>query len=1524
MSNPIISLPVRRPVLTTVIYTIVIIIGLFSLWRLPIDLMPEITYPTITVITNYENAGPQEVEELITRPIESALAAVQGIDELTSTSSEGSSRVRATFLWGTDLDVAVNDIRDRIDRILGMLPEDVERPLIRKFDVSSFPIIILGISSELDPADVEQVIEDQVQYRLERVDGVASVDLRGGSRREVHVKLRPAALEAFNISPDMVVATLKQENRNIPAGLVDNGNKEVIVRTFAEYGTLDDVKNAIVAVKNGVPVTVGQIADVADGLEEITSIVRINGKPGFRLAVSKQSGVNTVETAKGILAEIKKINIDIPQIQIVPLIDTSRYIKNAIASVGQSLILGGIIAIAILLIFLRNISSTVIIATAIPISIIATFSLIYFGGLTLNMMTFGGLALGIGMLVDNAIVVLDNIFHHKEKNGKPVESAIKGVSEVASAVIASTLTTLVVFFPVIFIRGISGIMFQQLAFVVSFSLTCSLIAALTLIPLLTSKFLKTQHPGSGKKTFFSSVFDLSERIYISIEEYYGRTIKWALAHRITVIIISIALLTGSIFMVPLVGMELMPSSDESEVRVNLEMDVGTRLEIMDSTVSKIEKIIKNEIPEAIYTLSMIGSAGWHSTGKHNAELRVSLVTAGQRKRSSSQIATALRKKLIGIPGATIRVREGQGLFLLRMGTSDAQTIGIEIRGYDLETGQKLASEISGIVSEIKGVTDVKVSREAGMPEFTILINRKKAADLGLTASQIGSAVQTAMGGTKASSIRRDGKEYSIIVRLPEEQRSNIQQLQNLTIVSKEGIAIPLQSVADIRDASGPVQIERRDRERIVTVDASYSGRDLGSIVSDIRGALRKVMVPAQFSIVIRGDYEEQQKAFRELMVGLILAILLIYLVMAGQFESFKDPFIILFSIPMALVGVVSILYLTATPFSMQAFIGCIVLAGIVVNNAIVLIDYMNRLRREEKVELFEAIRAAGVRRLRPIMMTTSTTVLGLLPLSLALGEGGEAQAPMARVVIGGLLSSTFITLLLIPVIYSLVEEHRSRKRSGTNNKRQPIATGSVISIFITTCFLLLPPFSSSAQQSDTLHLSLQDVLTRAVQHNPTVRIDKIDLSLAEKYVSELRYKYEPSLTSSFGQSRKFSQGESPTKDYQGNIKVSEIFPTGTGVNLSTSAEPSYNLRIPSMPAGFRSQFDISVTQALLAGNNLTANLTPIKKASIDVTIRNEELTGYTQHLLSTVQSTYWNLYLALKEIEIHERSMKLAKQLQYESTQRYNVGKLAALDLVTVKAEVATRKKNFINAQTNFAKILFQLAYLTNDSLLFSIQAVTLTDTPPQPILPDSIQQHLDAAQKFRPDLRLAQNLQKKGELDVVQTKNGLLPKLDLFISLSGTAYPQSFGESFQNYDSRAKILSAGVTLSLPVTNGAARVRYQRSLLTREQLSLSIKNLENLIQVDVRSAWTEVNRTINQIDAASEATVLQEQKLAAEQAKLENGKSTDYQVLQVQRDLISAQLDQARAEVAYCTAVADLYLKDGTILERMGVASRRE
>ncbi len=1030
---------VHRPVFTIMVVLIVVLLGTVSLLRLPIDLMPDISYPTLSISCSYENAGPEEIEELITRPLEQALSAVPGVEELTSISAEGQGTVRVTFSWGTDLDAAANDIRDRLDRVTGRLPEDADRPTLRKFDLASFPVLTLGASSNLDPIQMRQIIEDQVRYRLERVPGVAAVDIWGGLEREIHVSLDPAKINALAIPLDQIVARVREGNVNVPAGTVEQGNLEVTVRTPGEYTNLEQLQDTVVAVRQGVPIQLKEIAYVEDSWRRITRIVRVNGVPGTRLSINKQSGENTVEVARGALAELKRINRDIPQINIVPIIDTSDYIQRSIKNVGSSALYGGVLAIFVLLFFLRNVRSTVIIATAIPVSIIATFALLYFGGFTLNIMTLGGLALGIGMLVDNAIVVLENIFRLRE-SGEPLELAsINGAEEVTSAVIASTLTTMVVFLPLVFVRGMSGVMFKQLSIVVGFSLLCSLAVALTVVPMLSARILPAgAQNAAGRQKLGRRIFEISGRFFKRLEDDYKKLLHLALRRRFFVVSAAVLVLAASGLLVPYVGAELMPSTDEGEVRVEGEMEVGTRLDLIDEKFRMIENIVNEAVPEIQNVQASIGGSSWRGQGGHTGSIRISLKPQSQRSRSSEEIANDLRRRLRNIPGMIVRTRVGQGLFILRMGTQNSDRVQVEIRGHDLETADLLAQQVREIVQAVDGVTDTRLSRESGTPEELILIDRQKAADMNLTVSRIANMLQTILSGTTAGYYRQAGDEYRILVKLRDAEKSDLSDILDLILTNSAGDPVVLRNVVRAAPRSGPVMIERKDQERIVSVSADISGRDMGSILSDVGTQLRSLPVPPDFTIGFGGDYEEQQRSFRELLLSCALALVLVYMVMACQYESLRDPFVVMFSVPLAAIGVILMLFLTRTTFNVQSFIGCIMLGGIVVNNAILLVDHTNLLRRRDGLPLREAIEEAGRRRLRPILMTATTTIIGLVPLALGVGEGGEAQAPMARAVIGGLLSSTLITLVFVPVVYSVFERRTAGAISGSADATKPV------------------------------------------------------------------------------------------------------------------------------------------------------------------------------------------------------------------------------------------------------------------------------------------------------------------------------------------------------------------------------------------------------------------------------------------------------------------------------------------------------
>jgi HAE1 family hydrophobic/amphiphilic exporter-1 len=1022
---------VHRPIFTIMVVLIAVILGVISLIRLPVDLMPDISYPTLSISCNYENASPEEIEELIARPIEEAMSAVPGAEEVSSISMEGRGTVRVTFSWGTDLDAAANDIRDRLDRVIPRLPDDADRPRLRKFDLANFPILILGVSSKLDPVQLRLIIEDQVKYRLERVPGVAAVDIWGGLEREIHVNIKADKVKALGVPLDQILRRIREGNINIPAGMIDHGNLEVTVRTSGEYSSLDQIRDTVIAIRENVPIQLGEIAEVEDSWRKVTRIVRVNGVPGLRLSVNKQSGKNTVEVARGVHKELKLIARDIPYIEIIPIIDTSDYIQKSISNVGSSAVYGGILAVLVLLLFLRNINSTIIIATAVPVSIIATFALIYFGGFTLNLMTLGGLALGIGMLVDNAIVVLENIYRIRESGEPPEQAAILGTEEVSSAIVASTLTTMVVFLPLIFVRGMSGVMFKQLSIVVSFSLLCSLVAALTVVPTLSARILPTPDKGNTpKKTLSQKIFRASSHIFTLLETKYKHILHVALSHRALVVVIALMVLGGSLALIPLIGVELMPSADESEVRVTGEMQIGSRLDVLDAKFEQIEEIVRKSVPEIKNVVTRVGGSSWRGTGSHTGQVRIALKPQSQRTRSSEQIADHLRDKLTNIPGVLIRTRAGQGLFLLRMGSSDADKVEVEVRGHDLEIADALAQQVKKIVENVEGITDAKVSRESGRPEEVVIIDRQKAADMKLTVSDIANALQTIISGTQAGNFRELGDEYVIRVKIKEAERMNLKDILDLTLTNPDRQAVVLRNVVEIKPRSGPVLVQRKDQERVVFISANISGRDMGSVLSDIRKQVRSVPAPQGFSILLGGDYEEQQEAFKELLLSCFLALVLVYMVMACQYESLRDPFVVMFSVPLAAIGVTIMLFLTKTTFNVQSFIGCIMLCGIVVNNAILLVDHTNLLRRSAGMSLRDAIAEAGKRRLRPILMTAMTTVTGLIPLALGLREGGEAQAPMARAVIGGLLSSTFITLVFVPVIYSVFEKGTAGKTSG--------------------------------------------------------------------------------------------------------------------------------------------------------------------------------------------------------------------------------------------------------------------------------------------------------------------------------------------------------------------------------------------------------------------------------------------------------------------------------------------------------------
>lgn len=1000
------NLAIRRPVATSMAYLILIVLGVVSFRSLPVDLLPEVEFTQLTVRVNYPNVGPEEIEQLITDRIENEVSGLPNLERVTSESEEGRSRVRLEFGRGTDVDEAANDLRAALDRLRDELPEEAEPPRIFKLDLDRIDVISLAATSTRDLEELTRILDRDLARRFEQIPGVGAIEMRGGIRREIRVELERDRLIAAGLTALDVRDALARENVTLPGGTVKRGLADLYVRSLGEYRTLDEIGRTVVAERTGLPIRVEDVATVTDGYEEVRYLAEINGVPSVTLRIQKQSGANTVEVAEAIRAEVERINAERDDLHLTIYSDQSEFIRQSIATVRTSALGGSLLAVLVLYLFLRSGSATSIIGLAIPISVIASFGLLYFGGLTLNQMTFGGLALGVGLIVDNAIVVLESIVRKREEGDlSRLEAARVGTREVAGAIVASTLTTCVIFLPVVFTRSTSGALFRALALVVVFALACSLLVALTLVPVLAARFGRLR-PREGRGGWL-----------VRLEGWYVGRLRLAMQHRGRVFAATAVLLIAALALWPLIPVELAPQTDADEMDVEIEMAQGTNMAVVRRYVDELETMVREALPQGVVDMVSTEVRGG------NAEVELKLVPQHRRAMASSELADLLRASVAGrIPGAEIEVDAQPGLWILRRifssgGGEDA--IEIELRGWDLDRADAAAAEIRRRMETVPGLTDVRVSRREGQPEENLIFDRERIAELGLSVGEVARTVQANVGGVEASRLRAAGEEYPIVVRLAPEDRLTGDDLANVALSTPSGAMVPLASVVERRRGRGPVAIDRVDGQRVTYVTAGLeSGEALGEAIGRIRAALADLELPADFTLLYGGEYQEQLQAQRDFTIAILMALALVYMLMAAQFERYLDPLIVMVAVPVALIGVVPMLLLTGTTLNIQSVMGLVMLIGIVVNNAIVLVDAVNLLRRERQMGASDAVIEAGRLRLRPILMTTTTTVLGLSPLALGLGAGGEIQAALARVVIGGLLASTLVTLLLIPVTYT--------------------------------------------------------------------------------------------------------------------------------------------------------------------------------------------------------------------------------------------------------------------------------------------------------------------------------------------------------------------------------------------------------------------------------------------------------------------------------------------------------------------------
>ncbi|MEA2064983.1 MAG: efflux RND transporter permease subunit [Patescibacteria group bacterium] len=1017
---------VDKPVTITMMVLIIVVFGFISFSRLGLDMLPDIEFPVVSVITSYPGVNSEDIEDVLTKPLEDAVSTVKDVKSVSSISQEGASVVMIEFNSGTNLDFAAQDIRDKIGLVEDYLPQDSNKPLVVKMDVGAMPVLAYGVTSDrADILELKKILEDNIKDKIERLDGVASVELRGGQEREILIKLNKPQLESYDITQSQITQTLRGENINLSGGFIEQGLQEFSLRTAGEFKNLDEIKNTVIIMKNGAPIYLKDVAQIVDTHKEVRSYCRTNKKDSILLLVSKQSGANTSQVVEVIKNEMPKLEKSLSQdIDFKLVMDQSHLIKTSTNSVTQSGVIGGLLAMLMIYLFLRNWRPTLAIAMAIPLSLIATFIPIYIVGYTLNLMTLGGLALGIGMLVDNSVVVIENIYRHLGKISKRQKAAIIGAKEVGTAITVATLTSIAVFLPMSLGTGIAGQISRELSLTIIFALFSSLFVALTLVPMIASKIFKKREETEDYKKASG------EKYFIKIKNVYRKILVWSLNNRFKTIAITVGLLIGTIVLIPFIGAEFMPVSDQGMMLLGVKMPVGTSLDETDKIVSQIENDLVDINGISVIT-SFVGldeasrsesvSLGLGSAGVNEAQIFIRLKDKKNRKHSAEDIQEIIRRKFPKIRNMEINFMDMSKDLI----SGSSFPVEIKVFGKDLDILRNVSDEIAQKIQNIEGVHDVDTTLSRGKPELVITIDRERASYLGMAVGQIGSTIKNSVQGVVATQLRQGGEETDIRVRYDKIYRDDIKHIENLTITTPFGSQIPLKQIAFISKGEGPIKISREDQLRVVAVTANVLNRDVGSVVNDIKIKLSDYNLPSGYFIEYGGSYKQMQDTFGTLGWALALGILLVYMVMASQFESLIHPFIVMFEIPLAFIGVGLALFITGQTLSLPSFMGVIMLAGIVVNNAIVLIDYVNQLRKKG-ISKFDALVEGGTTRLRPILITSITTILGMLPMALARQEGSEMMRPMAITVIGGLLVSTLLTLVVIPVIYSLVEKFSKR------------------------------------------------------------------------------------------------------------------------------------------------------------------------------------------------------------------------------------------------------------------------------------------------------------------------------------------------------------------------------------------------------------------------------------------------------------------------------------------------------------------
>ena len=1032
---------VRKPVTTALVFVAIVIFGLFSLSKLSIDLFPEIETNTIMVMTSYPGASAADIEMNVSKPLENVLNSVSDLKHITSQSRENISIVTLEFDYGIDIDVATNDVRDKLDMVETSLPDDVQNPIIFKFGTDDIPILILSVTANESTNALYKILDDKVSNPLARISGVGAVSISGTPIRELQVYCDPYKLEAYGQTIESISTLIAQENRNTPGGSVDFGSNTYSLRVQGEFSDAKQMLDLVIGSQNGKNVYLRDVARVEDSVEERAQETYNNGEKGGMIVIQKQSGANSVNIAKKVYEQLPAIQASLPSdVKLDVIMDTSTNILNTIDSLQETIMITFFVVILVVFVFLGRWRATFIICLTIPISLIASFAYLLASGTTLNIISLSSLSIAIGMVVDDAIVVLENVTTHIERGSMPKQAAVHATNEVAISVVASTLTMLAVFLPLTMVSGMAGILFKQLGWIVSIIMIVSTVGALSLTPMLCSQLLRLR-PEKGK--LYKLIFTPIEHALDQLDHVYARFLNWAVRHRKTVIVSAFMVFAASMCLIPVIKTEFFPTQDNARIGITIELPIGTRQEISRELALRIDQNFREKYPEIKISNFTEGTADTDNTfaqlsdnGSHIIEFNISLVSVGDRERGLTEICELMRQDLAEYS----EIKKYSVLAGGQEGSMGGDTsVDIEIFGFDFAQTDQVAAEVAQRMRNVKGCSQANISRNDYIPEYQIDFDREKLAMHGLNMTTVSLYLRNRINGSTASKYREDGEEYDIKVRYAPEFRQTIEDIENILIFNNQGQSVRLRDIGKVVERMTPPTIERKDRERIITVTAiAAPDAALSDLVEGARRELAQMEIPSEVSWQLAGSFEDMQDTFFDLGVLMVLIIILVFIVMAAQFESLVDPFVIMFSIPFAFTGIAIGLAVTGTPLGVMALIGLIMLMGIVVKNGIVLIDY-TILCRERGMGILTAVVTAGKSRLRPVLMTTLTTVLGMIPMAIGTGEGSEMWKSMGMTVAWGLAVSTLITLVIVPTVYSVFAANgvkRKRRKLHKLNKNK--------------------------------------------------------------------------------------------------------------------------------------------------------------------------------------------------------------------------------------------------------------------------------------------------------------------------------------------------------------------------------------------------------------------------------------------------------------------------------------------------------